>query len=484
MFWHIAKREIYDNMTSLRFGFTVILLVLLMVINAVTFMTKGYRESIERYREETAKSLDELKGNCSSVYNLVLKGPGGLHKKPSPLTFCADGGEEDIPNHAAGRSPGWGWGWGRDGFRYSAEGFWRMYYPSSDRNLKNIMPGYLKTDWALIIGVLVSFACILFTFDAISGEKERGTLRLALSGAVPRSSVILGKFVGAFISIMLPLAIAILLNLLIINISGAAQLDGGHWGRVGVIALISAIYIAIFICLGIFVSARCSRSSTSLLTLLLIWVVFVVLMPNILGSISSGLKKVPSADEVFRRKQSAKDDLWKIYENRGLLEVAPSRENPDMGAVNLWAEYLDKERQTEERIIDEHLNAQLTQIQLARQITRISPTAIYRYALESVSNTGFERHRKFIENVRSYRRGFWEYIKSEDQKDRDSLHVYFVREGVSDKPASFDNAPRFTEEITLADALRDALLDIAILALSSVFLFMAAYISFIRADVK
>jgi ABC-type transport system involved in multi-copper enzyme maturation permease subunit len=482
MFWHIAKREIYDNMTSLRFGFTVILLVLLMVINAATFVTKGYKESIESYRGDTAKSLDKLKGNCSSVYNLALEGPGNLRKKPSALTFCADGGEENIPGMAEGKNPGWSSSWG--GIQYSAKGFWRMYYPHFDINVKNIMPDYLKTDWTFTIGVLVSFACILFTFDAISGEKERGTLRLCLAGAVPRSSVILGKFAGAFISIILPLSIAILLNLFIISISDAAQLDGGHWGRIGMIMLISAVYMAIFVCLGIFVSARCSRSSTSLLTLLLVWVVFVVLMPNILGSISSGLKKVPSADEISRRKQSTRDDLRKGYYDRGLLKIAPSRENPDMGVMKLWAEFLNEDRRTHEKIMDEELDAQLAQIQLARQITRISPTAIYQYALESVSNTGFERHRKFIANVRVYRDRFWEYIKSEDRKDRDSLHVDFVREGMSDKPANFDNAPRFTENLSLAGALQDALLDITILTLFAVFLFMAAYISFIRADVK
>jgi ABC-type transport system involved in multi-copper enzyme maturation permease subunit len=484
MFWQVTKREIYDNMTSLRFGFTAILMLLLMIINAVTFATRGYKERIETYRKARAEVLDKLKGNCSSVYNLVLKGPGDLHKEPSPLTFCADGGEDNIPDHADGRGAGWSSGWGRGDFQYRAEGFWRMYYPSSDRNLKNVMPDYLKTDWTFIIGVLVSFAGILFTFDAISGEKERGTLRLVLSGAVPRSSVILGKFAGAFVSIMLPLFIAILLNLLIVNISGAAELHGEHWGRIGVIVLISAVYVAIFVCLGILISSRCSRSSTSLLTLLLVWVILVVLMPNILGSISSGLKKVPSADEIFRRKQAAKDDLWKRYEGRGLLKIAPSRENPDMGVLRLWAEYLDEERKTEERIMDEHLDAQLAQIQLARQITRISPTSIYQYALESVSNTGFERHRKFIANVRVYRDIFWDYIKSEDQKDRESHHVYFVREGLSENEANFGNAPRFAESFTLTGALQDALSDIAILALTSIFLFMAAYVSFIRVDVR
>ena len=65
MFWHIAKREIYDNMTSLRFGFTVILLVLLMVANAVTFLTTSYGGRLEQYMKDTAESRSKLRGNCS-----------------------------------------------------------------------------------------------------------------------------------------------------------------------------------------------------------------------------------------------------------------------------------------------------------------------------------------------------------------------------------------------------------------------------------
>lgn len=483
MFWHIAKREIYDNMTSLRFGFTVLLLVSLMTINAVDFIARGYRDRIEEYGDKTARALDELRQECSSIYNLTLHGPGSLYKKPSPLVFCADGGEDNIPDEVYCTSP-----WTMNiGNGYSARALGRLYYHGPNLSLTNIMPRYLQTDWAFIIGVLVSFACILFTFDSLSGEKERGTLRLMLSGSVPRSDIILGKFAGAFASIILPLFLAIILNLLVINLSGTVELDWSHWGRIGIVLLASVIYIAIFICLGMFVSAISSRSSTSLLVLLLIWTVFVVLMPNILGSICSDLRKVPSPDEVSRRREKAKDDLWEKYASKNLFgssSPAPTRENPDMELLRLWAEYLTEERQAEERIMDKHLDAQLAQIHLARQITRISPTAIYRYALESMSSTGFERHRDFIANVRMYRNIFWEYIKSEDQKDPDSPHVYFVREGLSDKPASFDAAPRFTEDLSLADSLQDALLDIAILTFFAVLFFMATYISFLRRDVK
>ncbi len=496
MFWHIARREIHDNMTSLRFGLTVIALVSLMVINALVFTTKGYKERMDQYRENVAGASEKLRENCSSLQTLITKGPGTPQKEPSPLAFCADGGEDDIPGEIIVRRRGLPWG--PSSLSYRVGNLWRMYYTgrqelgpsyinyyvSLDRNLRKVMPDYLKTDWAFIIGVLVSFLGILLTHDSISGEKERGILRLILGSSVSRSSVILGKFVGAFISIMLPLSVAILLNLLIVNVSGATVLGVGHWGSIGMIALVSVVYVSVFICLGILVSAFCSRSRTSLLILLLIWVVFVVLMPNMLGSIFSGLKEIPSEDEVFQRVRTGRDDLLRRYANRGLFQAFPSREDPDMKAMRLWADYLDEDRQVEESIMDRYVGDQLEQIHTARQITRISPTAIYRYALESLSGTGLERHRDFIRNVRIYRDIFWEYIRSEDAGDPDSLHVYFVREGVSDKPANFDNAPRFAENLSLTGMLHDALLDMAILSVLAIFLFMASYISFMRADVR
>jgi ABC-type transport system involved in multi-copper enzyme maturation permease subunit len=308
-----------------------------------------------------------------------------------------------------------------------------------------------------------------------------------LSGSVSRAHVILGKFAGAFISIILPLSMAIILNLLIINLSNTVDIKIAHWSRIGVILLISGVYIAIFVWLGILISASFSRSSTSLLTLLLIWTVFVVLMPSILGSVCSDLKKVPSSDEISRRKEDARKEVREKHSKSGIFwssSVAPSRENPDMKVLRSWADYLGEERRAEERINDAHLDAQMAQIHLARQITRISPTAIYRYALEGMSNTGFQRHRAFIANVRAYRDSFWEYIKSEDQRDRDSLHVHFVREGISEKPANFDAAPRFTERLTLVGSLQDALLDTAILTLFAVLFFMAAYLSFLNRDVR
>ena len=82
--------------------------------------------------------------------------------------------------------------------------FWRMTYPSATPNLKNIDPDATKIDWAFVIGYVLSLIALLFTFDSVAGEREHGTLRLMLANPIPRHTVLIGKFLGAFISVNIP----------------------------------------------------------------------------------------------------------------------------------------------------------------------------------------------------------------------------------------------------------------------------------------
>ena len=72
---------------------------------------------------------------------------------------------------------------------------------------------FLEIDWAFVMGLIVSFVAILFTYDAVCGEREDGTLRLMLSGSVPRDGVLLGKFIGAFLSVSAPIVLGAILSL-------------------------------------------------------------------------------------------------------------------------------------------------------------------------------------------------------------------------------------------------------------------------------
>ena len=271
MVWHIAKRELYEHLNSLRFGLTTILLLALMLTNAVVYL-REHPKRVQKYHAAVTNTRNALTAQADNLYVLAQKGPGAFYKKPSPLQFCAEGGEAFIPDVVNTNS----WQWRTDALK----SFWRLSYPSITPNLGNIRPDVTKVDWGFIVGYVLSLIALLFTFDAIAGERESGTLRLMLANAIPRHTVLLGKFLGAFLSILIPFSIAVLMNLLVLSTSRSVHLTAGEWERLGIIFLIALLYTSIFLALGLLVSARVQRSAVSLVILLLAWVTFVVFMPS------------------------------------------------------------------------------------------------------------------------------------------------------------------------------------------------------------
>ena len=285
---------------------------------------------------------------------------------------------------------------------------------------------------------------------------------------------------------MLPLLIGILLNLMIVNASKLVSLDGSEWVRFGIIVVSSALYISIFLWLGLCISSQFSNSSSSLLVLLLIWVVFVVLIPNTMGALASGFRQVPSRSEVSRLKEAKLDEIHERYwEGRKLFQFgSPSDNPPNIEALRTWAGYLTERADTKSRFDDEHLDKQFAQVGFTQQIARLSPAAIYKYALESLAGTGFARHKRFIQQARRYRKQFVDFIQSEDRADNESHHVYLVKEGLSQKPVAFNSIPKFSEKLTLGITFKGALLDLMLLVSLLLLLFMAAVLAFLRSDVK
>ena len=166
--WHITKRELYDNLNSLRFALATVLLIGLMLTNAVVHLhehpkrVQSYRDGVAEYQNLLRSSADE------SLYRLAQKGPGDLYKKPSSLRFCAEGSETDLPAQAIGGLLRWG--------TDRLESSWILAYPSVDTSLGSLRPDVTLVDWSFIIGYVLSLIALLFTFDSISGERERGTL--------------------------------------------------------------------------------------------------------------------------------------------------------------------------------------------------------------------------------------------------------------------------------------------------------------------
>ncbi|MDE0297368.1 MAG: ABC transporter permease subunit [Candidatus Poribacteria bacterium] len=480
MIFHIAKRELYDNMNSLRFALTVLLILTLMIVNAVKHLG-DYRLEMNIYRKNVAKSLDHLRSGSENLYDLIEKGPGDFYKQPSPLSFCADGGESFLPDRVSAAEGEYILSWDvAEGNLGGIKGIWRLKYPDKNPNLRDIRPDYTQIDWVLVISVVLSFVAILFTFDAISGERERGTLRLILSNSVPRSQILIGKFLGALLSIGLPFLMGALINLFLLNAASHISLEASDWGQLGAIFLIALVYMSIFIALGLLISARVSQQEISLTILLLIWAFFVVLTPNTLGSIVSGLKPAQTREEFNSRFVEQYEELNTRYEQP---YPGPTREFPPTRETELWAKYIAAEAELVEGLRAERLKTQIDQIGFARSIARVSPASIVQHAVETLAGTGLSRHLQFLDGVRRYAAQYREFLISADQSDPDSPHLYFVRQGMSEKPVPYSAVPKFEDRIELRESINAAMTDILLLILFLVVLFAGAVLAFVRVDV-
>ncbi len=467
--WHITKREIYDNLNSLRFALTTVLLLALMLTNAIVHL-REHPNRVEKYNKAVTAYQNRLASYANeSLYLLAQQGPGDLHKKPSPLHFCAEGGDSFLSGTVNAGDP----------FGYSEDmtGVWKLSYPSVTPNLENVRPDAIKLDWGFIIGYVLSLVALLFTFDIISGERERGTLRLMLANAIPRHTVLIGKFLGALISVSIPFMLSVLMNLLVISTASNLHLNAEAWGRLGIIFFISILYMSLFLVLGLLVSTRVRQSAVSLVVLLLVWVTLVVFMPNTLASMTGEFSPSMLSGEFWKRYRQLHQELDEKYEDRVWTDES------DTKTLTARSEYFAKHAALDERLNEDRLSLQIDQFRHARSIIRVSPVTIVQHLLESFAGTGFERHLQFVENTQRYALQFREFIVDADRADPESLHLIGVREGMSEKPVSPKSVPKFEDTLNLNEDFNTTAMELLLLVLFVMVLMSAAYLAFVRVEV-
>ena len=482
MIWHIAKKEIHHNLMTLRFVLMIILLPVLMVANALIygFGDSGYKEEVNTYHRAMESRLSLVKDYAEeSLGKLAMRGPGEIYKQPSPFKFCADGVDELIPRSV----PIVGSGAARGGgvtTAYHWRELWALEYLPSNHG--SDATTRIKIDW-VFIGIFMSFFVILFTFDAIAGERAHGTLSLMMSNQISRGQMLFAKYLGAFF-----------------HTHGTAHnryphepvnylsfreysLSSEDWLRIlGMVGLF-ALHISIFIFLGLFFSSRVSNAITSLVWLLLTWVCLAFIFPSLLGLFVGTLDPIPSIEIVASRKRTQLANIEDEFRPMELLEVtklseAPSPDNPS--ATRRWATYFTRKYETRTQIADTHVDQQFRQVRLARELTQISPIACFQYAMEGLANTGIVSYMNFVKQVRRYRQTFTDFIKTEDRNDPESLHIYPVREGLSQKPVDPNAVPRFEER----PSYQSVLLPVGLLILFNILFFTAAQLSFLKCDLK
>ncbi len=411
MTWIIIRKELLDNMLS--YKFLIAVLLCFTVIPTSNFvLLADYQKRLEDYS-----------------INVPRDGEARASKRPSALSIYAKGLDDYMGRSFEVRNP------------------WRAIEPTSGQRRVNLVFSLFSTpDFSYVAKVLMSLLAIMFAFDAVSGEKANGTLALMNSCQVPRSSILLGKWIGGFLSLLMPFIAATLLGLLIVMLSPALSFSTDDWGRIGFIVLSSVIYISIFFFLGLFVSSRTSTPKTSIVVLLFLWAVLVFGIPNIGALLARKIVRLPSVQSLEDAKNQARFEM--VYKASNRLVDGP------------WIEQLKAKHESLEKDYRNRLNQF---IEVSKTICRISPLSSYVFAVSGLARTSYEDEQRFKEAVVRFRdevtwSGEWK-LKAID--------------------------PFIYQEPTLRETFRNGvLLDFGLMMIFNILFFLGAYLSFLKYDVR
>jgi ABC-type transport system involved in multi-copper enzyme maturation permease subunit len=463
----IIKRELLDHLKSVQFSVLIAASIVLFAANGLVFVQQHTRLSADYHK--AVAMVDQQPSTTMTR----------LYRAPSPLLFMAEGGEKASP-----------------------QGYWLSpkltLYPLSAGATNFKMPDIPELDWAFIIKIVFSLYVILLGFEAVSGEKERGTLRLVLSNPVGRIRLITAKYLAIISSAAIPLLVGFLISLAVIAVFLPAVMGPQNLVRIVFLFGLALVYLSLFAFLSLIVSALIPRSSVVLLVLLAFWIFFAFFIPDTSGIAAQKFSRVPSEYEMAKLLgPTIQGEVWK--------RIAKIQDRIQKGELKTEKDILEEANRAYEegqdsvrKLYDDYDKAMQERAALAQRISRASPAALFQYASEAVSETGPKAEARFLRDVRNYSRVYDDYILKRVGKvvgtspwsfstgatlngKYINLQSPFPQEYAGDK----SDFPKFSESRpSLVDGLHNGLWDIAGLLVWNILLAGLAFSAFLRTDVR
>ncbi len=366
-------------------------------------------------------------------------------------------------------------------------------------------------DLVFIVGILLSLAALIFSYDAVSGEKEDGTLKLIMSNSLTRSKIILSKIFGGTLTLLIPFILSLGLGLFVTLLNSRVAWTGTNWLTLALVLLGAVIYIFLFLVIGVFISASHHSSSASIMTSLFVWVLLILVVPNLSPYLASLISPAPSQikmeREVSRLSDVERDALgWKLMNERLAVLIkkypviaerfseaeAKTRVEKDPAfreayqartreVQAAWDE-ANRIQSGKIRVLREDVDRKIeAQTRLSGSLSMLSPLADFTYLATNLTSTGTLNLRHF-----GRLRGIWDQAFGAYQRNRiAALQKQNPAVDWWNTPVDVSDMPRFQyKEEALAERAKGTVWPFAIMMMMNLVVFVAAYISFIRYDVR
>ncbi|MGD8781331.1 MAG: ABC transporter permease [Ignavibacteria bacterium] len=475
MFWTLVQKELKQVIQSPKF-ITTFLTCSVLILLSIYSGIKEFNTALDKYNTAVNLNINSME-NSRSYDGLENK----LFRQPSPLQIFSSGVNNDIGRYSSISN-------------YNLTALKSSYY-SED----TIFAVFRYMDLTFIFSTVLSLFAILFTYNAINGEKEGGTLKLIFSNSIPRATFIGAKFLGSWFALVVPISIPILLGILMLVLFNV-PVTSSNWSAILLHIIISIVYFTFFIILGIFISAVTKKSSTSFLILLVTWISLVFIIPRVSTMTAGQIVRVPSIAEIksiqasYEKEQWEKhyDKLREIWEQRNsVMANMTEEEKKEYADNNNWNWMQEDEKlhnsvsenikNYSEKLNDDLRNKKGEMARLALTFSRLSPVSSYLLAAMNIGQTNIEQKPEIESSMNDYKRDFVAFTEKKQSESGGFGGIQItmsteggmqITDGRSSTKLDLSEMPQYTApKYNTAKVLGSTFIDIGLLVVYSIILF-------------
>ena len=480
MLMTLIQKEIMHHILSVRFV-ALLLMCLLLIPLTLSINYRRYSQNLTDYQESVKHAQAEAKENPPNAQDPNTE-VSKFFLKPTPLSVFVNGLEEALPTYL---------GMTRNGVRQSSTG---LAQASVAYVLGNL-------DFLFIVGTVFSLLALLFTFDAVAGEREAGTLRMNLSNSLPRDIFLWSKLIGGYIVFIVPFLVSFLLGLLLLTWQGFPLGEFKVALPVLGLTLISLLYIAVFFAIGVFISTYLDNAKTALIVAFTFWVFAVLVVPRGAFVIAKLVAPTRTQQAVYMEKTALRNNLakdkeekiWKkiaeVFDSGGGIAISTNdpktQEKMDEIRGPIEEQFRLEFQNRTDKIDRDYQREKDRQEQVGETLSRIAPTSSLTYSAMNLTQTGKLKREVYFQTGERYYSQLNDSYFSEVSDDAMAQIMQLVARTNDSSESETEKIPPppVLAESSFVETLRRSMVDVSLLCLFALAFTTLAFLKFFRSDI-
>ena len=471
MLMTMIQKEIMQHILSVRFV-ALLLMCLLLIPLTLSINYRNYRQNLVDYQEAVKlANIEEKTVNPKLALEPEIE-ISKLFLKPTPLSVFANGLGDALPSYL---------GMTRNGIIQGA--------PALVSDSLSYLLGHL--DFLFLVGTVFSLLALLFTFDAVAGEREAGTLRITLANSLPRDLFLWSKLIGGYIVFVVPFLVSFLFGLLVLVWQGFPLGEPEIFPRVFSLTLASLLYIAVFFAIGTVISTYLDNSKTALIVAFTVWVFAVLITPRVGFIAAKFIAPTRTSQSVYLEKTALRENFnAELEEKKGEIskevwkgrprtfeEQFPVGEEVDEQMRPLEEEFRQKFKEHTDEIDRNYQREKKRQEQVGETLSRITPTSSLTYLATNLTQTGKRKRNAYFQAGERYYDALHTDVFSKIVDHVNTRMFHPERDIVKIRQPSSLETP------TLGETFRQSAVDVLLLCFFAVILTTVAFLKFFRSDI-